>query len=85
MADFQANDLIRFQRFIAITVETGDQFLTPEEVLDVWRAQNPLPKDLEETKSAIEEALRDMEAGDHGVPLGEFDRNFRIQRNIPAE
>ena len=30
-------------------------------------------------------ALRDMEAGDHGVPLGEFDRNFRIQRNIPAE
>ncbi len=85
MADVQDNELVRFQRFIAVSVETGEPFLTPEEALDLWRAQNPLPNDLEETKSAIEESLRDMEAGDRGMPLAEFDRKFRIQRDIPAE
>ncbi len=85
MPQIHDNGLVSFHRFIAISLEAGDSSLTPEEALDLWRAQNPLPKDLEETKVALDEALRDMESGDRGVPLEQFDREFRNQRNIPVE
>ncbi len=33
--------------------------------------------------AALSEALTDMEAGDHGIPLEEFDRKFRQRHSIP--
>ncbi len=85
MSTANKSDLASFQRFIAIRVEAGDSSLTPEEALDLWRAQNPTRQDVEETTAALAEALRDMDAGDHGMPLEQFDREFRSQRNIPVE
>ena len=85
MPHMTENDLTSFHRFIAIRVEAGDTSLSPEEALDLWRAENPPPKDIEENTAALAEALRDMEAGDHGIPLEEFDREFRSRRNIPVD
>lgn len=32
---------------------------------------------------AVKAALRDIEAGEHGRPFDEFDRDFRAGNNIP--
>jgi hypothetical protein len=35
--------------------------------------------------AALKEALADMEEGDHGLPLEQFDRQFRQRHSIPPE
>lgn len=77
MATHDAAELARFQQFIARHLERGDTF-SPEEALDLWRAENPHPNDVADTV----EALSEMEAGDVGVPLAEFDRAFRRRHDL---
>jgi hypothetical protein len=69
-------ELARFHEFIASHMAKGNRF-SPEEALDLWRAENPSPDDAAETVQALRDALADMDVGDHGVPLEEFDRAFR--------
>ena len=78
-------DLASFHRFISIRLEVGDPALTPEEALDLWRSENPSRAEFAETTAAIQEAIREMESGDTGLPLDEFDREFRDSRGICAE
>jgi hypothetical protein len=59
--------------------------LSPEEALDLWRAEHPSPEEFAETVPAIRETLTDMEAGDTGTPLDEFDRQFRQKHGIPPK
>lgn len=75
-------DLADFHRFISIRLEVGDPAMTPEEALDLWRAQNPSRPEFEETTAALREAIRGMESGDAGTPLDEFDREFRDSRIV---
>ena len=78
-------DLASFHRFISIRLEVGDPALTPVEALDLWRSENPSRAEFAETTAALQEAIREMESGDAGVPLGDFDREFRDGRGIYAE
>jgi hypothetical protein len=76
-------DLASFHQFIGQRLKEGDDNLSPEEALDIWRSEHPLPGDFEETVAALREALEDLEAGDLGQPFEEFDREFRARHNIP--
>lgn len=44
---------------------------------------NPNPDDFADAVHALRDALADMEAGDCGVPLDEFDREFRRRHGLP--
>jgi hypothetical protein len=58
--------------------------LSPEECLELWRAQNPSEDQFEAEAQAIREAIDDMRAGDVGQPLREFLMEFRAQKRIPS-
>jgi hypothetical protein len=57
--------------------------VSPEEALDEYRALHPTPEELAESVAAIKKALGDMAAGDTGISLEEFDRQFRDKHKIP--
>jgi len=78
-----AAEIVRFQRFITEHLDKGSNF-SPEEALDLWRAENPRAEEFDDTVRAVREALADMEKGDRGVPLDEFDRAFRQRHGLPA-
>jgi hypothetical protein len=75
-------ELVSFQRFITECVVSGDPGLSPDEALDLWRAEHPSPSDRADTVAAVREALAAYEAGDRGMPLDEFDRQFRERHNL---
>jgi hypothetical protein len=77
-----SNDLAGFHQYIGERLKEGGDTLSPEEALDIWRHEHPLPEDYEETVEALREALADMEAGDVGIPLEEFDAEFRARHNL---
>jgi hypothetical protein len=76
-------ELAQFQQFIADRREKG-HCLSPEEALDLWRAENPKTEEFVDTVRALQEALAEMEAGDTGAPLDEFDRAFRRGHGLPS-
>jgi hypothetical protein len=43
---------------------------------------NTQPDSTEEEVAAIDEAIRDMENGDTGIPFEEFDRDFRERHGL---
>jgi hypothetical protein len=77
MTTCMPSELERFHQFLMRELTCGDRLLSPEEVLDRWRADHPVEDDAAETVAALREALADMEAGDRGQSLEDFDRTFR--------
>ncbi len=75
------SELQSFQQFVGDIVSRGESNASPEEALDQWRAMHPRDDDL----IAVREALDDMNAGDRGVPLDEFDQQFRSRHNLPSQ
>jgi hypothetical protein len=75
-------ELTSFHRFLTARLSQFGDATTPEEALDMWRAMNPTSKDFEENVGAIRESLQDLEAGDSGVGLKEFDTEFRARHKI---
>ena len=82
MSSDPMTELARFQQFISSHLEKGDG-LSPEEALDLWRAENPGADDVADTVHALQEALADMDAGDTGIPLDDFDRAFGNRHGLP--
>ena len=78
------DDLREFHRFVGEKVENGGASLSPEQVLDQWRLLHPDPAASDEEIAAIQEAIDDMEQGDTGIPLADFDRDFRTRHNLPT-
>jgi hypothetical protein len=78
------SELESFHRFLGDQLAHGDLALTPEECLDLWRAQHPPDEDVEADTLAIREALDDMKAGDRGQPLNQFLTEFRVRKQIPS-
>lgn len=74
------SELESFHRFLVDRLSHGDSMLSPEECLDLWRAQNPPEHESESDVEAIREAIDDMRAGDVGQPLQEFLAGFRAGR-----
>jgi hypothetical protein len=69
-----AEELASFHRFLGQRLESCRADLSPEEAVDLWRAEHPLPSDRADTVTALREALADFAQGDRGVPIDEFDR-----------
>lgn len=67
-------DLRQFREFLSQQVDADPEDLTPEEVLDQWRANHPLPGDLEASAAEIQQTLDEMRL-DEGV----------LARNASAE
>lgn len=78
------SELSNFHRFISEQLSVGHNNVSPEEALDLWRLQHPVADADDEDLSAVQEALTDMESGDEGVPLQEFDREFRGRHGLGA-
>jgi hypothetical protein len=76
------NELAAFHAFVGQHVQAGDEELSPEDVLEMWRDQHP-DEASEDATEEIREALEDMANGDTGVPFDEFTREFRRRNNIP--
>jgi hypothetical protein len=56
-----------------------ENVLSPEECLALYRGQQASEEDI----SAVKEALEAMHRGDVGIPIDEFDRQFRVKNGIP--
>jgi hypothetical protein len=84
MAIDPATELAQFKQFIVDHLQKGD-ILSPEEALDLWRLTHPISDDLADSVSALREALADLDSGERGVPLDEFDREFRRRHNLPLD
>jgi hypothetical protein len=76
-------ELSCFHDFLSQKLTSGATQLSPEEVLDLWRAEHPAADEYPNDIAALKEALADMEAGDHGLPLEQFDAKFRQRHSIP--
>jgi hypothetical protein len=74
------NELEAFHHFVGDQIANSGPALTPEECLDLWRAQNPCEEELRLGVEAIQEAINDMQAGDSGQSLEEFLAEFREKR-----
>ena len=77
-------ELEAFRRFLEQQLSDGGYSLSPEECLDLWRAQHPLDGQTWEDINAVKEALDDMEAGDLGEPFHQFSEEFRKKNRLPA-
>lgn len=78
-----ASELESFHRFVSEKLVTGAAELSPEEALDLWRAENPASTELAESIAAVRVALADMKAGDSGKPLEHFAEEFRARHQVP--
>lgn len=85
MAGGVESELGGFHRFIGEKLTNAGTGLSPEEALELWRAEHPSPDEFAESVAAIREALADMEAGDSGTPFEEFDRQFRQKHGIAPQ
>jgi hypothetical protein len=83
MATGTQDELSNSHDFVSQKLATATAQLSPEEVLDLWRAGHPAADDYPNNVAALQGALADMEAGDHGFPLEQFDRKFRQRHSIP--
>ena len=82
MASNTTSELAAFVHFLTARLESGDE-ISPEEALDLWRSAHPAANDNADDVAAIRAALADMEAGDSGIPLSDFDVEFRRRHNLP--
>ncbi len=78
MSTDSVNDLAAFVSFAQSRLHEQGADLTPEECLTLYRSQQVSAEDI----AAVKEALDEMHRGDVGVPLEEFDRQFRQKNGI---
>lgn len=82
-----STDLQQFALFIQSKLNAGQTKLSPEEVLDEWRDEHPTDEEFEESVSAIQESLAEMDAGAKGKSAEQLRREFSAFRQsqvLPA-
>jgi hypothetical protein len=84
MSSSVESELVSFHRFLTVKLSENQLDLSPEDVLDLWREDHPLPEEFDDATEAVMEALADLEAGDLGIPFEEFEREFRARHQIPS-
>jgi hypothetical protein len=77
------NELASFYQFVGVKLNQKDADLSPEDVLDQWRAEHPIDDDDDvDDVTAVKQALADMAAGDEGRPFEEFVREFQHRHGL---
>ena len=74
-----------FSRFAKEKLDQCGEELSMEDMFDLWRIENPNPEQLTEDVLAVKVAIRDLNAGDRGVPLDQHLRDVRAKYNLPDE
>ena len=82
MATHLPGELDAFGRFIVEQIDQGRSDLSPEECLELWRAEHPSPEELNESTAVLKQAIADMEAGDRGRPAREVIDDLRRKHNL---
>jgi len=76
-------ELEAFHRFLSKKLEeTGEEPLSPEEALDLWRLENPPPQEHAAAVDAIRAGLEDMWAG-RVQPARDVLVELQRKHNIP--
>ena len=73
------DDLTQFHAFAAKRLATEKSDLSMQQLLDLWRIENPDPEELQQSVSALREALEDWDHGDRGMPYEEHIRELQAQ------
>jgi hypothetical protein len=79
------NELRDFHAFVGAQLTATREPLSPEDLIDLWRDQHPRVEEASAVAAAVRAALDDMAAGDMGVPLDEYDRQFRARHGLPPQ
>lgn len=77
MSIVSATELQQFALFIQAKLAAGEKQLSPEDVLDEWRDENPTEEEFAESVRAIQVALDAMHAGDRGISAEESVQKVR--------
>ncbi len=77
-------DLLQFREFLDQQVDGNPASLTPEDVLDQWRANHPLPAELEASAAEIQQTLDEMRP-ESGVPAREASAEMRRSLGLRAK
>ena len=77
-------DLRQFREFLSQQVDCDPVDLTPEEVLDQWRASHPLPGELEASAAEIQQTLDEMRQ-EASVPAREASAEIRRTLGLRAK
>ena len=72
-------DLRQFREFLSQHVDCDPEDVTPEDLLDQWRASHPLPGELEASAVEIQQTLDEMRL-EAGVPA--HDASTEIRRSL---
>lgn len=81
MSAIVADELSSFHQFLTDKLKIATPRFSPEQVLDEWRSLHPDPDEV----AAIGESLTAMHAGDRGISLEDFDREFRKKNGLAAQ
>lgn len=77
-----AKELDHFHRFGLEQIDNGGTNLTLEDLVDLWRAQNPTDAELEASLASLRRGLADAEAGRIHPATEVLDE---LRRGIPAK
>ena len=78
-------ELTRFQDFAAKRLASDESELSMQQLLDLWRIDNPDAEELQESVSSIKEALEDWDQGDRGMPYEDHIRELKAQIGMADE
>ena len=76
------SELASFHEFLSHKVKEFGTSASPEEMLDLWRATHPSEIDFRRDVKAIQDSIDEMKLGDLGIPLSEFDAEFRKKHSV---
>ena len=76
------SELASFHEFLSHKVKEFGTSASPEEMLDLWRVTHPSEIDFRRDVKAVQNAIDEMKAGDQGIPLTEFDLEFRKKHSF---
>ena len=79
------DDLTQFHEFAAKRLAMDESDLSMQQLLDLWRMENPDPEELQQSVSALREALEDWDQGDRGMAYEEHMRELQAQFGLADE
>lgn len=81
-----SSELEQFRDFINEHLNKPDgSRLLPEEILELWRLDHPIPEELAASVADLEKAIEEMESGVEGTPAKDLADELRlIPRNASA-
>lgn len=79
-------ELEQFRDFVNEHLSKPDgSRLLPEEILELWRLEHPIPEELAASVADLEKAIEEMESGAEGIPAKELSDELRDILNLPQD